>query len=133
MLVSWTATDPASRQFSATERTTHIADLTDHFTALRSQGQGYLEIRQHGDEFPLLTLGFLNDQAVIHLFDTAEKPSLLIGDGTTPADTAVHVPIMDDLAAFSGDNIVAVDRAWTLIRHFTQTGTPGAPGEWRDM
>ncbi|MFF8931454.1 hypothetical protein ACF1AO_29775 [Streptomyces longwoodensis] len=133
MLVSWTATDPASRQFSATERTTHIADLTDHFTALRSHGQGYLEVRLHGDEFPLLTLGFLNDQAVIHLFDTAEKQSLLIGDGTAPADTAVHVPIMDDLAVFSGDNIVAVDRAWTLIRHFIQTGTPGAPGEWHEI
>ncbi|MEU5257144.1 hypothetical protein [Streptomyces longwoodensis] len=133
MLVSWTATDPESQQFSATERTTDIADLTDHFTALRSHGQGYLEIRLHSDEFPLLTLGFLNDQAVIHLFDTAEKQSLLIGDGTTPADTAVHLPIMDDLAVFSGDNIITVDRAWTLIRHFIQTGTPGAPGEWREI
>ncbi|MGW5774238.1 hypothetical protein ACWEVY_34450 [Streptomyces longwoodensis] len=133
MLVSWTATDPGSRQFSATERTTHIADLADHFTALRSHGQGYLEIRLHGDAFPLLTLGFLNDQAVIHLFDTAEKQSLLIGDGTTPTDTDVHVPIMDDLAVFSGANIVAVDRAWALIRHFTQTGTPREPGAWREL
>ncbi|KUN32873.1 hypothetical protein AQJ30_36265 [Streptomyces longwoodensis] len=133
MLVSWTATAPGSRHFPATERTSPIADLTDHFTALRSHGQGYLEIRLHGDEFPLLTLGFLNDRAVIHLFDTAEKQSLLIGDGTTPADTAVHLPIMDDLAAFSGDNIIAVDRAWTLIRHYIQTGTPGAPGAWREI
>ncbi|MEU5182070.1 hypothetical protein AB0G49_18620 [Streptomyces longwoodensis] len=110
-----------------------MADLTDHFTALRSHGQGYLEVRPHGHEFPLLTLGFLNDHAVIHLIDTTEKQSLLLGDGTTPADTAVHLPIMDDLAVFSDANIITVDRAWTLIRHFTQTGTPRELGEWHEI
>ncbi|MFF9165220.1 hypothetical protein ACF081_33850, partial [Streptomyces longwoodensis] len=91
------------------------------------------EVRLHGDEFPLLTLGFLNDQAVIHLFDTAEKQYLLIGDGTATTDTSVHLPVMDDLAVFSGDNIISIDRAWALIRHYIQTGTPDAPGAWREM
>ena len=133
MLVSWTATNPESRQFSATERSSDVADLTDHFTALRSGGQGYLEVRLSGGEFPLLTLGFQDDQAVIHLFDAAEKSSLLVGDGTAAADAVVQVPIMDDLAVFSGDYVVAVDRAWALVRNFIQTGAPGELGEWREL
>ena len=133
MLVSWTATDPESRQFSATEPSSDVADLVDHFTALRSRGQGYLEVRLPGGEFPLLTLGFLDDQAVIHLFDAAEKSFLLVGDGSATADAVAQVPIMDDLAVFSGDCVVAVDRAWALVRNFIQTGAPGELAEWREL
>ncbi|WP_405934000.1 hypothetical protein OG495_02015 [Streptomyces longwoodensis] len=133
MLVSWTATDPESRQFSATERSSDVADLADHFTALRSHGQGYLEVRLPGSELPLLALGFQDDQAVIHRFDAAEKSFLLVGDGTAAADAVVEVPIMDDLAVFSGDCVVAVDRAWALVRNFIQTGAPGQLGEWREL
>ena len=133
MLVRWTATDLESRQFSAIERSSDVADLTDHFTALLSHGQGYLEVRLPGGEFPLLTLSFQDDQAVIHLFDAAEKSSLLVGDGTATADTVVQVPIMDDLAVFSGDCVLAVARAWALVRNFILTGTPGELGEWREV
>ncbi|MBQ0997380.1 hypothetical protein [Streptomyces sp. RK62] len=133
MFVSWTATDPGSRRFSATERSSDIAVLTDHFAALRSRGRGYLEVRLPGGEFPLLTLGFRDDQAVIHLFDAAEKASLLVGDGTAAVDAVVQVPIMGDLAVFNGDCVVAVDRAWALVRNFIQTGAPGELGEWREL
>ena len=133
MLVWWAATDLESRRYSAVERSSDVADLTDHFTALRSHGQGYLEVRLPGDEFPLLTLGFQDDQAVIHRFSNAETSSLLVGDGTAKADSFVHVPIMDDLAVFSGDFVLAVDRAWTLVREFIQTGAPGELGEWREL
>lgn len=133
MLVWWAATDRESRRFSAIERSSDVADLTDHFTALRSHGQGYLEVRLPGDEFPLLTLGFQDDHAVIHQFSNAEKSFLLVGDGTATADSFVHVPIMDDLAVFSGDCVLAVDRAWTLVRKFIQTGAPGELGEWREL
>lgn len=133
MLVWWTATDLESRQFSAIERSSNVADLTDHFTALRSRGQGYLEVRLSGGEFPLLTIGFQDDQAVIHLFDDAEKSSLLVGDATATADAVVQVPIMDDLAVFSGDCVLAVDRAWALVHHFILTGAPGELGQWRAL
>lgn len=133
MLVWWTATDLESRQFSAIERSSDVADLTDHFTALRSRGQGYLEVRLPGGGFPRLTLGFKDDQAVIHLFDAADKASLLVGDGTAPAEAVVQVPIMDDLAVFSGDCVLAVDRAWDRVRNFIQTGAPGESAEWREL
>ncbi|MFF4883532.1 hypothetical protein ACFY2D_11980 [Streptomyces nigra] len=107
--------------------------MTAHFTALRSHGQGYLEVRLPGRELPLLTLGFQDDQAVIHLFDAAEKSSLLVGDGTAAADAVVEVPIMDDLAVFSGDCVVAVDRAWAFVRDFIQTRAPGELGELREL
>lgn len=108
MLVWWTATDLESRRFPAIERSSDVADLTDHFTALRSHGQGYLEVRLPGDELPLLTMGFQDDQAVIHQLSNAEKSSLLVGDGTATADSVVQVPIMDDLAVFRGNCVLAV-------------------------
>ncbi|MGA5018749.1 hypothetical protein F6Q10_30905 [Streptomyces vinaceus] len=132
-LVTWAATDPDSRQFSATERRSGIADLAARFTALRSRGQGYLEVRLPGSACPVLALGFRADAAVIHLFDAAEKSYLLVGDGTAAADAVVRVPIMDDLAVFSGDCVVAVDRAWALVRDFIGTGAPGELGEWREL
>ncbi|MGA5189030.1 hypothetical protein ACPCSL_20915 [Streptomyces griseoincarnatus] len=132
-LVTWAATDPDSRQFSATERRSGNADLAARFTALRSRGQGYLEVRLPGSAFAVLALGFRGDAAVIHLFDAAEKSSLLVGDGTAAADAVARGPIMDDLAVFTGDCVVAVDRAWGLVRDFIRTGAPDELGEWREL
>lgn len=133
MLVSWAATDLESGRFCARERTSAVAELTEHFTALRSRGQGYLEVSLPGDEFPWLTLGFQGDQAVVHLFSGAEKSALLLGDGTAAADAVVQVPIMDDSAGFSADYVLATDRAWALIHRFIQVGEPGELGEWHEL
>lgn len=129
----WTATDLESRRFSAIERNSDVGELTDHFTALRSRGQGYLEVRVSGSGFPVLTLGFQDDQAVVHLFVDAERSFLLVGDGSAAADAVVRVPIMDDLAVFSGECVLAVDRAWAFVRNFIQAGRPGELGEWREL
>ncbi|MER5618239.1 hypothetical protein [Streptomyces sp. NPDC002215] len=133
MSVQWTATALESGRLSAIERCTDLAVLSAHFNALRSGGQGYLEVRLSGSEFPLLTLGFQDDQAVIHLFDDAGRSSLLVGDGTAAADSVVQVPIMDDLAVISGNFVLAVDRAWALLRNFIQEGSPGELGEWCEL
>ncbi|GGJ28367.1 hypothetical protein [Streptomyces brasiliensis] len=133
MSVAWTATTLESGRYSAVERGSDVRELADHFNQLRSHGQGYLEVRLPGSEFPRLTLGFQGDQAVIHLFDDAERSSLLIGDGTAAADAVVDVPVMDDLAAFRGDVVLTVDRSWAVVCNFIQTGVPGELGEWCEL
>lgn len=133
MSVQWTATALESGRFSAIERCTDLADLSAHFNALRAGGQGYFEVRLPGSEFPLLSLGFQDDQAVIHLFEDADRSSLLVGDGTAAADFVVQVPFMDDLAEFGGDFALAVDRAWGLLGDFIQAGSPAALGEWHEL
>ncbi|MFF6981885.1 hypothetical protein ACFZAV_30275 [Streptomyces sp. NPDC008343] len=133
MRVLWTATDPKSGRYAAIERSSDVAELADHFTALRSRGRGYLEVRRPGSEFPLLTLGFQDGQAVIHLFSDAERSSLLLGYGAAGADASVHVPVMDDVAVFDGDVALSVDRAWATVRHFVQAGSPGELYEWREL
>ena len=129
MSVTWAATVLESGRFGAVERCSGIAELREHFDALRSRGQGYLEVRPQEGEFPLLTLGFRGELGVLHLFDDAEKSFLLAGDGTA-ADAVVDVPVMDDLAAFSGDFVLSVDHAWDLVLRFIATGAPGGLGEW---
>lgn len=37
---------------------------------------------------------------------------LLAGDGTVPSSAEVEVPIMDDLAVFTGGFVLDTDRAW---------------------
>jgi hypothetical protein len=44
----------------------------------------------------------------------------------------VQVPVTDDLAAFSGDYVLPVDRAWALVRNFILAGKPSELGEWRE-
>lgn len=133
MSVVWAATALESGRFSAVERRSDVEELADHFDELRSHGQGYLEVRLPGGSFPLLTLGFRGDRAVIHRFDEAERSSLLTGDGSAAADDAVDVPVMDDLGVFSGNFVLTVDRAWALVRDFVQTGAPGELGEWCEL
>ncbi|WUD74220.1 hypothetical protein OG937_22260 [Streptomyces sp. NBC_00510] len=133
MSVMWAATAPESGRFSAFERRSDVAALAERFGELRTRGQGYVEVRLSGSGFPLLALGFRGDQAVIHLFDDADRSSLLCGDGTAAADAVVEVPVMDDLVVFSGDFVLAVDRAWLLVRTFIQAGAPGELGEWREL
>ncbi|MER5942482.1 hypothetical protein ABT121_34880 [Streptomyces sp. NPDC001928] len=133
MSVTWAATALESGRYSAVESESDTEELTDHFNELRSRGQGYIEVRLPVSDFPRLALGFQGDQAVIHRFDDAEKSSLLVGDGSAAADAVVDVAVMDDLAAFSGDFVLTVDRAWALVRNFIQTGVPGELGEWRKL
>lgn len=132
--VTWAATAPKSSAWhSAVERDSDTRELADHFEALRSHGQGYLEVRLRGSEFPCLALGFQGEQAVIHLFEDAERSSLLVGDGSAAADASADIPVMDDVAAFSGDFILTVDRAWAIVGKFIQTGLPVELGEWCEL
>ncbi|MET7494009.1 hypothetical protein [Streptomyces sp900116325] len=36
---------------------------------------------------------------------------------------------MDDLAEFTGDFVLSVDRAWALVRNFIRTGASSELGE----
>ncbi|MEU1180412.1 hypothetical protein ABZ464_22665 [Streptomyces sp. NPDC005820] len=130
MGVVWATTSPESGRFVAGERRSDVSDLTDRFGELRSRGQGYLEVRLPDREFPRVSLGFRGDHAVIHLIDEAEVLSLLVGDGTVPVGAVVDVPIMDDPAEFTGDFVLGVDRAWSLISSFIRPGAAGDLGVW---
>ncbi|MFF4901813.1 hypothetical protein [Streptomyces sp. NPDC001068] len=133
MSVVWVATSPESGLFDPVERRTEVKDLSDRFNDLRSLGQGYMEVRSSKREFPVLTLAFRKDHAVVHLLSDTERMSLLAGDGTVPSGAEVGVPIMDDLAAFTGDFVLDPDRAWHLVRDFTQRRVAGPLGEWREV
>ncbi|MFJ9710832.1 hypothetical protein [Streptomyces sp. NPDC101234] len=133
MSVVWAATSPESGLFHPVERRSEMGDLSDRFNDLRSRGQGYVEVRLPNREFPVLTLAFRDDHAVVHLVSDTERVSLLMGDGTVPSGAEVEVPIIDDLAAFTGDFVLDVDRAWNLVHDFTQTSADHPLGEWCEV
>jgi hypothetical protein len=133
MSVVWAATSPESGLFHPVERRSELKDLSDRFNDLRSLGQGYVEVRSPDREFPRLILAFRDHHAVVHLMSDIERMSLLAGDGTVLSGVEVEVPIMDDLAVFTGDFVLDVDRAWDLARDFTQTWAAGPLGEWCEL
>jgi hypothetical protein len=133
MSVVWAATSPGSGLFHPVERRSEVKRLTDRYNDLRALGQGYVEVRLPNREFPTLVLAFRGDHAVVHLMSAPERTSLLAGDGTVPSDAEVEVPIMDDLATFTGDFVLDVDRAWELVHDFAQTRAASPLGEWREL
>ncbi|MFF9488447.1 hypothetical protein [Streptomyces sp. NPDC014676] len=58
-----------------------------------------------------------------------ERLSLLVGDGTVPSGAEVEVPVMNGFAAFTGDFVLDIDRAWEVVYGFARTRTV-PPGEW---
>ncbi|MGW1094175.1 hypothetical protein ACWD5W_00110 [Streptomyces sp. NPDC002455] len=133
MSVVWSMTSLQSGQFNQSERSSELRDLADDFNELRSRGQGYLEVRLSGSEFPQLTLGFRGDHAVVHLFANEESTSLLIGDGAVPSEATVEVPIMDDLTEFTGDFVLGIDQAWDVVRRFSQEGEIEVGEVWCEL
>ncbi|MCX5009151.1 hypothetical protein OHB05_42295 [Streptomyces sp. NBC_00638] len=133
MSVTWAATSPKSGRFHPVERRSEVKDLSDRFNDLRSRGQGYIEVRPQNSQFPILTLAFRDDHAVIHLLSTTEQISLLTGDGTVPSAAEIKVPIMDDLTTFTGAHVLSTERAWDLVHNFTQTGAADALDKWYQL
>ncbi|MFD7771115.1 hypothetical protein [Streptomyces sp. NPDC059787] len=125
MSVVWAATSPESGLFHEVERCSEVKDLSDRFNDLRARGQGYVEVRWPDREFPVLTLAFRDGHAVVHLMSDTERMSLLVGDGTVPSEAGVEVPIMDNLAVFTGDFVLDVDRAWDVVHDFARTRAAG--------
>ncbi|GAA4263797.1 hypothetical protein [Dactylosporangium darangshiense] len=131
--VVWAMTSPVSGRFSPVETRSDVVDLSERFNELRSHGQGYLELRLLDRNYPVLTLAFRDDYAVVHLFTSADQVPLLAGDGTVPLADVVEVPIIDDLKGFTGDFVLGVDRAWDRVRSFIRTESPSDLGEWREL
>ncbi|MFV8184528.1 hypothetical protein [Streptomyces sp. AF1B] len=133
MSVMWAATSLESGLFHPVERRSELKDLSDRFNDLRAVGQGYVEVRSPTSEFPVLSLAFRDDHAVVHLMSDTERMSLLVGDGTVSSSAEVEVPIMNDLAAFTGDFVLDVDRAWGLLHDFARVWVASPLGEWRAL
>ncbi|MET9122552.1 hypothetical protein [Streptomyces sp. NPDC004528] len=129
----WAATSPESGRFTSTEEPSVVRELSERLSELRSRGQGYIEVRLPNLEFPTLMLGFRGDHAVVHLLSAPERMSLLAGDGTLPSHAEVEVPIMDELALFTGDFVMRVDRAEDLLHQFIRTGVADTLGEWCEL
>ncbi|GCD20938.1 hypothetical protein CTKZ_25000 [Cellulomonas algicola] len=127
MNVTWAATSPTTGRFDALERTTDVADLARRVGELRLRGNGYLEVRAV-DDFPVLTLGFHEGVAVVHLFRDAETVCLL-AEATGRTDSAM-LPVMDDWTEFRAPFVHDLDHAWELVQQFSDGIDVARLGSW---
>ena len=100
---------------------------------MRAAGAGYLEAGFEDRDYPRITLGFRAGYAVVSLFTGAEQMFLLGGNGVVAPHEQVEVPILDELAAFTGDFVMDVDCAWNLVRAFIRSGSAGHLGTWHEL
>ena len=130
MDVAWSMT---SVQSTSPESRSELRDLVSAFRELCASGRGHLEVNLPDSLYPYLTLSFLGDHAVIHLFTSEERVSLLVGDGSVSPEGQFDVPVMDELGTFTGDFVMRVDRAWDVMENFVRTGTVEGLGEWYEL
>lgn len=127
------ATSIESARFDAMERSVDVDDLLRLFDQLTGIGQGYLEVRSPDGEFPIVMMGFRDGYAVIHCASTDGQTALLYGDGSVAADDTIEVPILDELATFTGDFVLDTTAARTAIEDFVRNGDPASLGNWSDL
>lgn len=128
--VEWAATDPRSGQFSGIYVGSTFSELEDRLAALRLRGEGYFQIARQGSEYPYLILGFRDVRAVLYRMDTADTMLIHDGDGSVREDEEVDVLIMEEYNAVSGKYALALSFAWSIVRHFGDTGQMGQVSDW---
>lgn len=128
MDVTWAATSPSSGRFVSSEVTTDVGELRQRYDDLQLRGRGYLEIRRSG-EFPVVTLGFEGETAVIHLFADPDNTYVLTTTDPRNAGLAI-VPIMDEPTEFTPEFVHDGGRAWVGVETFAKTGDAMVTGEW---
>ncbi|MCO4696556.1 hypothetical protein LRR80_02615 [Streptomyces sp. RO-S4] len=131
MSVVWSATSLESGYFDGLGRHTSVEQLTSHLAKLRTLGRGHVEVLLPGSDFPALTLSFQGDHAVVHLFADSDVVHLHTGDGTVAPDSEVEVPVMDELACFTGAYVLGTDHACGVVCEFVRAGRLGSPGDWQ--
>ena len=130
VLVRWTATPGKPG-----DRPTDESELAAHFRLRKAAGSGYFEI-SHPDLshlYPWMTFGFLEDLAVIEAFRSEEQMQILCGDGIAPSSDVFAIPVMDELASFTGEYVSSVDRAWTVVTAFIASDCTELVGDWHDL
>ncbi|WP_327007622.1 hypothetical protein OHA72_10325 [Dactylosporangium sp. NBC_01737] len=129
----WSATSPGSGRVMPAPRGSTLAELSERVAVLRSIGEGYVEAGFPDRDYPYLAFGFRARYAIVEIFPSAERTLLLVGNGVVANDINAEVPILDELATFTGDFVTDVDRAWTLVRSFLLDGSAVHLGTWQEL
>jgi hypothetical protein len=117
-LVRLAATDPSTGRFRAVEEAVQPGQALDHFDALTDDLGGYLEVRLHDDDYPVITVSTLHGHCAIHWFSGEQEVALLDGDGSLDGSATVELPIFEERAAFTGEHVVSRDRARVVLDEF---------------
>lgn len=133
MEVVWAATSPNDGRFSPHELVSTLEQIERRFVELRARGQGLPGGSASGQGLPLLTLGFRGEHAVVHAAHSPEAITLHRGNGAVPLDDVVEVLILNELARFSGDFVLTLQRAWRVLNAFIHSGSWGDPRDWRGL
>ena len=127
------ATSVESGRFRETEVPASTRSLTELLDQLVEVGQGYVEVRSKDEDFPMISMGFRGESALLHRASSLDHMSLLRGDGSIPPACTAEVLIMDELGLFTGEFVLDVQSARAALLRFAE-GTPAEElGEWEEL
>lgn len=98
--------------------------------AVATHGEGYVEVARGDNPFPVLALSAASGHGVIHQFESEEDCYLLGGDGSVPTDELVEVPIVEGSGTFTGDFVLSLDLAVSVVDAFAQGARIARLGDW---
>ena len=125
MDVVWVATEEDSGRYPYFPITSSLRDLRARVRALRTRGEGYVEVSRPEGDYPALLVGFQGEHAVVHLQADAETMFLLHGDGSVRAEDEVDVLIFEEDSTFTGHVVMTLDHAIELLEEFAHSGSVG--------
>jgi hypothetical protein len=99
----------------------------------RASGRGTWKCDRLNLSFPVVSVGFRGGFAVIHCASAPDEMALLYGDGSVAPEEAIELPIMDELATFTGEFVLNAAGARKALRDFVVSGTPASLGEWYEL
>ena len=121
------AGDEEPRHFQQGSETRTFLRFLESFA---THGEGYVEIARDNLPFPMLSLSAASGRGVVHQFQAEDQSYVLGGDGSVPVGEVVEVPIIEGLATFSGDFVLALHLAVGVVEAFAQGAAVARLGEW---
>ena len=127
------ATSVETGRFAVIERSVDRDELIRLVDQLSSMDEGYLEVHPLSNAYPTLLVGFGRRCAVVQCMSSADSMALLMGDGSVVGAELVDVLIMDDLASYTGEYVMACARAREVLLKFAEGADVLALGEWHEL
>lgn len=125
--VVWTAYPGRAGHGAGVSRESAWSVVAQRFDELLAAGGGYLEVGPADGRHPLVTIGFDEHVAVVHLFRDPSSCLLLVGDGSRAPDEVVNVPVLDATAEFDGVFATPPHDAWRVVERVLGHGADGVP------
>jgi hypothetical protein len=132
--VTWTQSDPDSGRFLAQEASGNSHEFVARLDQLATREVFYVEVRESGTEYPLLTVGCDGSTAAVQRFVDGSIQVLESNeDDTAPPKAEFAILVMNELATFDIAFWCSRARALDILKAFVEGESLESVGTWQAL